>query len=540
MAKQARDGGSIESGFDFSKFLDLDDDDLIVDSTADDPDYQTIPHSRDEVVTGALHLELDGPLEGYMKAGKVSWSDKRALKKLAAENRELEAVLIDTDEALLERTVSYHGLVSGILREKNGFSSYALDDSDPYDSQSKGSDSKPLGSAEARAQSSEIFKEIEDLEAHRSELNEKRTAALVEIREIAAKQENGGWEPLEGVLEDKLEAIGRIQPITKVQFSEEDEALFEQGVDDLTGYIEGNFDPLADEDEYDEDHSRDSVEEIPLSSDGHSDEEILAMEENASNDSDDQSFTELFTDGRDEIEEPLDESEEVHRGEEFSSEETPDELEAALGEGYEPVAEEDSAEVDSLEEHDYLGDYPHAELSADAEETTDAASEDSPAAGTEDEYTLEDDLSASDPGTDEHFEDAESLPEAGSSDAEDGIADPSADVFAAEGAEEQAPDELAADVVSELDVPDDEDEHSDEEIAVDSFEETATEEVAEEPEAVEENFGSLSDSEDEEISSSYADFSEYSTEHITVKTVIFDELKAKYGISFEGVPGLEN
>ena len=507
MAKQARDGGSIESGFDFSKFLDLDDDDLIVDGSTEDSDYQTIPHSRDEVVTGALHLDLDGPLEGYIKAGKVSWSDKRTLRKLAAENRELEAVLRDTDEALLERTVGYHELVSGLLREKNGFRGYALDDADPYDAQSKGSDSKPIGSAEARAKSSEIFKEIEELESHRSELNGKRTDALGDIREIAAKQENGGWEPLEGTLEDKLGAIERIQPITKVQFSEEDEALFEQGVGELTGYIDGSFDPLADEDEYDEDIRQDSVEEIPLSSDGHSEEEILAMEENAVSQNSDQSFTELFTDGRDELEEEAAESEEepaeeLH-SEEFSSEETPDELNAALGEGYDPSAEGDaSLEADSLEDHDYLGDYPEDEPSAELEGAADEELE---------ADALEDDLSDSEPQTDEHFAEAENSPETGSEGPEDGAETSIDDEEYPEDAEEQAPDELASSVVSDLDVSDSE----------------------------AEDFGALAETEDEEIASTYVDFSEYSSDTPT-RAVIFEELKAKYGISFEGIPGLED
>lgn len=535
MAIQAKDGDSTESDYDFSKYLDLDDDDLIMDASDEDTDaYQTIPHSRDEVVTGGLELDLDGVLEGYIKAGKVAWGDKRSLRKLGNESRELEAALTETDDALLERTVSYHTIVSGILREKVDFGGYGLDDSDPYDTQAVGSNAKPSGSAEARAQSSEIFREIEKLESHRSELNSSRADVLTGIREIAAKHENGGWEPLDFVLDEKLDAISKIQAITKVQFSEEDEAVFEQGVGELKGYIDGSFDPLADEDEYGdgESLSAEAEEETPLSSDGHSDEEILAMEKVSNEEEANKSFTELFAsdteDGTESIAEDgaADEELETVQGEEFSSEESPEDLEEALGEGYveAPEGSAESAGFDLAEVDDALGEYP--EGYSDEESFSDSVATESSTAS-----ALGDDLSASETEVNEHSVEHDSLAETATWDDEGGNVGYSTEEFYADDA---AVDEIVADALDEpnSEVPADEDSLEDETLDFGESQDQSwvqsefTEDGTAEEEATEDD-------------SLYVDLGEYSSS-TPARAVIFEELKAKYGISFEGVSGLED
>ena len=92
MAKQAKDGGSTDSVFDFSKFLDLDEEDSALAPSTDTAgfDYNTIPHAKDEIVTGTLDIDLEETVDSYIKAGKVSWGDNRTLRRLAGVNRELD------------------------------------------------------------------------------------------------------------------------------------------------------------------------------------------------------------------------------------------------------------------------------------------------------------------------------------------------------------------------------------------------------------------------------------------------------------------
>lgn len=292
MAKQTRDGA--ESGFDFSKFIDLGDDDSALEPSTDTGgfDYNTIPHSRDEIVTGGLDRDLEAVVEDYIRAGKVSRGEKKSLRRLAADNRRLEAALRDIDAAILERADDYHAIVSNILREKNDLEAFALDDQDPYDTDVVGVDDESLGSRTARIQSTDLFGEISRLEAERAKLNDERTVLLKEILESSAKQENSGLGSLEDVIEERLNAINNIQDITKVKFTKEEEELFDQSVEDFTEYIHGGFDPLAEEDEYGDADSLE--EEEPLSDDGHSSEEITAMEKASSQAADAISFGSFF------------------------------------------------------------------------------------------------------------------------------------------------------------------------------------------------------------------------------------------------------
>jgi len=574
MAKQARDGGSIESGFDFSKFLDLDDDSALDPTSGSEEDgYQTIPHSREEIATGALDSDLEGEVESYIKAGKVSWGDKRNLRKLAAENSALESTIRDADAAILERADSYHALVSSILQEKNSLEGFALDDSDPYDTQIVGTDAKPQTSRASRDQSSELFNEIERLERHRNGLNETRTSILTEIRDAASRQENGGWEPLEEVIGEKLAAIDRVQGITRVKFSEEDEAVFDQGVDELTDYIHGNFDPLAEEDEYDEDEQAPrAVAEIPLSSDGHSPEEMIAMEEASESSSSDQSFGAFFgsDNSYDEHEGYTDEPEastdadSEPAGEEFSSEETVEELTEALGEGYAEVHPEDESDEEFSEEIELSVETPSAESLESAPEDfahSDFSElpEDSSSEETAAEVELRDDeestdgelealdgvLSADELQTDEHSAEDENIAQTGSWHAEGGPVSPYGDETVED---DTAPDEIAAAELSKLEADEPEDEFAAEESSEAAQEEprhfeledtvpwSTVQELAE-PSAPSDSYASWTEN-DEPV---YADFSEYADSASgPVRTLIFDELKVKHGISFEGVAGLED
>lgn len=292
MAKQARDN-SAQSSFDFSKFIDLgDDSETTAASDGEGFDYNALPHSRDEIVTGALGNGLAEAVDSYIRVGRLSRSEKRKLRALVQENEEIESTLKATDEAILERADGYHAIVSKILAEKDKFEGYALDDSDPYDSQVLGVDQESLGSREARIKSSDLFREIERLETYRSELNSERKSTLIELQSTGSRVDAREWLSVENLSAEKLEAIDRVQDLTKVRFSEEDEAVFDQGVEELTDYIRGKYNPLGDEDSEDFDalaeeddyrqlHSKKDShmsEETPLSSDGYTEEELAAIE----------------------------------------------------------------------------------------------------------------------------------------------------------------------------------------------------------------------------------------------------------------------
>lgn len=353
MAKQAKDGDSTTSDFDFSKFLDLDEEDSALAPSTDTAgfDYTTIPHARDEIVTGGLELDLEATVDSYIKAGKVSWGDKRTLRRLAGENQDLEADLKNADRAIADRADGYHAIVSNILRKKNDLESFALDDQDPYDAEPVEREEESLGSRAARVRSSDLFREIEKLELHRGEINGKRIGILEEIREIAERQNNDSLDELDGVISQKLEAILRVQDITKASFTPEDEAVFDRGVEELTGYIQGDYNPLAEEDEYD-----DFYDETALSRAGHSEEELETIRAAVDSPAEEHRSENPF--GSKATASPVND---------FSSEESPEALFAAFGaDTFDPepqTEDEDIADPEDVEVEDV-----QAELSEDQAE----------------------------------------------------------------------------------------------------------------------------------------------------------------------------
>lgn len=526
MAKQAEDGSSIESGFDFSRFLDLDDDS----SESTGADGEPTPR-QEEITTGGLESDLEAAVETYIKAGKVSWTDKRNLRHLAAENRSLEDNLRETDAAIVDRANGYHSLVAEILREKNTLESFALEDSDPYDSGVVGSEQESVGSREAQDQSTGLFSELERLEQQRTEINGARATALKEIREAAARQENSAWGALETVIGSKLDGIDKVQDLTKVKFSQEDEVLFDRGVDELTEYIHGNFDPLAEEDEYSEEDDHFELDESPLADPVHSEAELDAIEAANAQEVPEQNFDQFFADLKSEADaEP--EVEPAVELEGFSRVESPSDLSEAFDGEYDPeaanpedknmeFAEEEVAEAPAFEfdvKPFSEDDVPELEseeaepvLEAEAADSTDSVADD-----------LRDDFE--EPVT--HSDEDLAVAQIDSWDDSEADADlPYTDFL------DGTADELASEVVSNLDVADQETISEPEAIAV--AENT-------EPEATEDHgYAVWTESTDETVEPVYVDFSEYSSDG-SVRTVIFDELKKKYGISFEGVPGLED
>lgn len=529
MAKKASNGNPKDSGFDFSKFLDLDEEDSAMVPSTDTAgfDYNTIPHSRDEIVTGGLESNLEEKVESCIKAGKISWGDKRTLRRLAAENKELEDALRDTDAAIVDRADGYHTIVSNILREKSDLEGYALDDSDPYDSEVTGRSEQSLGSRAAQIQSSDLFKEIDRLETHRGELNGKRIGILEEIREIAERHSNDGLDELEAMIVLKIDAISKVQDITKVKFTDEDEELFDRGVDELTGYIHGSFDPLSEEDEYGD--GGNFVEKTPLSlNDGHSDEEIIAMEEVSPQTEAPKSFDELFGAETPEAEAALEDG----HSEEFSSEESPEDLFEALGDDTfeaEPQSEDEDISAGRIAEDDLQSEYddeimttPIAPISTEflVELEPEEIEEESAEA-------VADDLSVDSVAIDEHSVDELAVAEDGPWGEEDDDADlPSTEFL------DGSSDELASDIVSDLDVSDDE---ASIEAAIQDFEAEGG--------SVQNSFilPVEADPSKDQLSEGYIGFEAIDPSDSPVRAVIFEELKEKYGISFsfEGDSELE-
>lgn len=473
MAKQAKSTSQVESEYDISKYIDLDD--PIFEEEDEDGEYTTIPHREAEIITPGLDSDLEEAVEGYIRAGKVSWGDKRNLRRLAAENKELEDAVRDVDPELLAKTKSYHGIVVGILKEKDSLGQLSLDDSDPYDTEVTEPMEVSDEAKSSKRESNEIFGEIERLEAHRTELNGKRVAALEEIRELTSGDEKDGTARIQKIVSEKLDGIAGLADITKSKVSLEDEEEFERGVGELTDYMENGFDPLA----YDEDADfvpagdadRDRVYSV---------DELLALdgakatrETKSPKPSAGPSFGELFGVSAP-LEQDSDESAATSTGgsapsflDAFSSSESPSELDDALGgENLEPdtnsPADEDSFELEEPSaESVFLPTEPIsvAELAElDAEHGPEAAAAD---------------LSDSEDDYDEYGAGQEML---------------------AEGAFWSEP--------------------------------AAGGEIEDEPES------------DDEFDAEAAGF--VIDESAPARAVIFEELKAKYGISFEGTPGLED
>lgn len=543
MAKQAKDGDSTTSDFDFSKFLDLDEEDSALAPSTDTAgfDYNTIPHAKDEIVTGGLELDLEATVDSYIKAGKVSWGDKRTLRRLAGENRDLEDNLKNADRAIADRADGYHAIVSNILRKKNDLESFALDDQDPYDAEPVEREEESLGSRAARVRSSDLFREIEKLELHRGEINGKRIGILEEIREIAERQNNDSLDELDDVISQKLEAILRVQDITKASFTPEDEAVFDRGVEELTGYIQGDYNPLAEEDEYDDFH-----DETALSRAGHSEEELETIRAAAN------SPVEEHRSGN-----PFGSSAAASPVNDFSSEESPEALFAAFGaDTFDPepqTEDEDIADPEDVEVEDV-----QAEISEDQAELSDEQQLKTPTepisvvelaeleefaeepVAPEAEAAIEEpvagDLSAED-SVDESYDDEPTpLAESEGWDLGADVEHEPATHFL-----DSAPDELASAAVGGDELPEDEPEadfYGDD--PIERFEGEGGPAVVDLDEFYEEqSFDDYTEAADESgpevLAESYAE--PLSIEGLDpsltpVRAVIFEELKAKYGLSF--------
>lgn len=543
MAKQAKDGGSTGSDFDFSKFLDLDEEDSALAPSTDTAgfDYNTIPHAKDEIVTGALELDLEATVDSYIKAGKVSWGDKRTLRRLAGENRDLEDNLKNADRAIADRADGYHAIVSNILRKKNDLESFALEDQDPYDAEPVEREEESLGSRAARIRSSDLFREIEKLELHRGEINGKRIGILEEIREIAERQNNDSFDELDDVISLKLEAILRVQDITKAGFTPEDEAVFDRGVEELTGYMQGDYNPLAEEEEYDDFH-----DETALSRAGHSEDELETIRAAAGAPMAEPSGGNPFGSGAT-----------AAPANDFSSEESPEALFAAFGaDTFDPepqTEDEDIADPEDVEVEDV-----QAEISEDQAEISDEQqlktptelisvvelaeleefASDSGDSGV-DEEPVAVDLSASEFNDTVSDEAVDSLAESAVWDLGPGDADLPPTHFL-----DEAPDELASATVDSDKLPEDEPVEDYPE-ALERFEGEGGPAVVElEDSSVEEFYAeqgfddvteSPADGEPAEITQSYAEpvaIEDLDPSLTPVRAVIFEELKAKYGLSF--------
>ena len=323
---------------------------------------------------------------------------------------------------------------------------------DPYDAVPVVRSEESLGSRAASVKSSDYCREIEKLELHRGEINGKRIGILEEIKEIADRQSNEGLDELDVVLVKKLEAITRVQDITKSNFSAEDEAAFDQGVEELTSYIQGSFDPLAEEDEYDEDARY--LDEAPLSEGGHSADELRAIKAAGGS-----------TVVRDHAN-PFTSSYEDESTNDFSSEESPEALFAAFGtDSFDPepqTADEDIADPEDVQVEDVQAEIveDQAELREDVlktptepisvvelEELEEFAEED-PA----DEAVVADDLSADDSEVASFDEETATVAEIEGWGQQDGREDIPDTEFLAE-----QPDELASATVDSDELPEDED-----------------------------------------------------------------------------------
>lgn len=550
MANRSKDDGPVESGFDFTKFLDYDDDEAQTLGS----DYEVIPFSRSEIVTGELDTDLEGAVETYIRAGKVSRGAKKSLRRLASENSGLEEELREIDAAILERADSYDGLVSGILKEKDRISgSSFLDDSDPYDSKPVSLNEAP-GSRKARSESNELFEEIETLEIRRSEINGRRIELLDELLTLADRQQNGAWEYLDDLAGEKHRAAGRVEDITKVDFSDEDEEEFDRGVDELNGFIQGDFDPLAEDDEEDpRPRSAAHYEDQPLSEDGHTEQEILAMEEASTKSSGEQpkSFSELFQQS------PREDQEETQTSggfyDAFSSSESQEDLHRALGDdSFDPNLDdgtgEDSAfpwetdartEVEAEKQNDLAeeADLADEEIPEDRSEAEAVAEVDSEEDSEEISDGVAGDLSPEDSESTSFDGAAEIDAEGAAWDESEGHGE-DADEPDADELEEELQDEIASDfdgpeaeasVADEFDAwtPAHEEEFSEEE-----FEELVEEESTSESTEASDSFEDAEDADDSKDSEEAgADSYIGNLVPIYAGTPIFDSLKAKYGIN---------
>lgn len=329
MAKIARSAPApIESEFDFSRFIDLDDEDSQKSQEVKDSDFESLPYLKSQIITGGLEISLPSEVDRYFKAGKLPRGAKKAINRLTSENSNLESDLKVQDQSILDLAESYDKALTTVLKEKNRIKDDSLlDSTDPYDS---GSASLEANSPEAQKlgdESTEMFKKLEALESTRELINKRRTEVLEEIKSNVQQYKNGGWEILVEILEERIKAIEDIQDITKTDFTEEEKVEFDKGVEDLNDYVTGKFDPLEDED--DEDYSE---LETPLSTEGHSVEELEAIVKASSEPESEQSIQDLFTRDLAIEEDSVQTNNDENEKSSFSKTENQSELFEALGE----------------------------------------------------------------------------------------------------------------------------------------------------------------------------------------------------------------
>lgn len=292
MAKPARSAPlPIESEFDFSRFIDLDDESSQETRNIIDSDFESLPYLKTQIVTGGLDINLSSEVDRYFKAGKLPRAAKKLINRLTAENSRLEFDLKEQDQAILNLAESYDKALTVVLKEKNKIKNDSfLDLNDPYDSKPISLESNSPEAQKLGDKSTELFKKLEELESTRGLTNKRRTEVLSEIKATVTQNKNNGWEILAELLEERLRAIEEVQDVTKTDFTEEEKVEFDKGVEDLTDYVSGKFDPLGEED--DDDYSS---EEMPLSTEGHSVEELEAIVKASSEPESDQSLQDLFT-----------------------------------------------------------------------------------------------------------------------------------------------------------------------------------------------------------------------------------------------------
>lgn len=216
------------------------------------PEGKPVAKSPEEITTGGLDLDLREAYEGYLTGGKMSWGNKRQAKKHIEEALKLEDALRDADKAILARAGGYASIIANLSDEKliQEEESFLKGDEEDYyaDEEVETSDSA-LASRAAQIQSTDLYKELERLESHRSTINSKRITALEGLREATSNEDNKYWLGLNTAISDRLKGIADVQDVTKSKVSVEDEEIFEKGVEHFEGYLSGDFDPLSGSDE---------------------------------------------------------------------------------------------------------------------------------------------------------------------------------------------------------------------------------------------------------------------------------------------------
>lgn len=216
------------------------------------PEGKPVAKSPDEITTGGLDLDLKEAYEGYLSGGKMSWGNKRQAKKHFEEALKLEDALRDADKAILARAGGYASIIANLSDEKLLLEEKSFlkgDEEDYYADEEVETSDSALASRAAQIQSTDLYKELERLETHRSSINTKRIAALEGLKEATSNEDNKYWLGLSTAISERLKGIADVQDVTKSKVSVEDEEVFEKGVEHFEGYLSGDFDPLNDADD---------------------------------------------------------------------------------------------------------------------------------------------------------------------------------------------------------------------------------------------------------------------------------------------------